>query len=265
MGSPRTFAAGALLAVEAALAALVVTVHHGLTAEYGDVSDSALEAVTGAFTAGIGWIALGLVGLAALLAASVASRRWMRRTAVAVPVLMLLGMAAVTPSALRHKLDVQYDARPGCVLAEDPTTGPGARAALESQRAFDSIEHVGHFGGGGSSGVGGCDRTFVLTRDADVLGHYRQALPGAGWRVVADDGRLVRAERGDMAFEVVECGRGGAVWAGDRRASPRGPRCDGAAHVGAGRLVTSTPGASRAGRRSRAAGARTPPARCRRR
>jgi hypothetical protein len=210
----RTAVAAGLLTVEAGLAALGVLVHYGLTAEYGDVTDSALEGLRSGFSAGIGAMALVLVGLAALVAGSVATRPWMRLTALAIPGLMVIGMLAVTPAALREKLDIQYDATPQCVSREDMGPGPGSRAARESQQAFESIEHVGYFGGGGGSGVGGCDRSFVLIEGLDVLQHYRPALRDAGWRVVEDESDHLRAERGDMAFEVVLCGRGGVVWAG---------------------------------------------------
>ena len=172
----RTAIAAGLLAVEAGLAVLGVLVHYGLTAEYGDVTDSALEGLRSGFSAGIGALALVLVGVAALAAVSVSTRPWMRLTALAVPGLMVVGMLAVTPAALREKLEVQYDTTPRCVSGEDMGPGPGSRAARESQQAFESIEHVGHFGGGGGSGVGGCDRSFVLTEDVDVLQHYRAAL-----------------------------------------------------------------------------------------
>jgi hypothetical protein len=160
-------------------------------------------------------MALVLVGAAGLIALTVATRLWMRLSAVMIPGLMVLGMLVVTPAALGHKLDVQYDATPHCVSTEDMGPGPGAEAEIESQRAFDSINHVGHFGGGGTSGVGGCTRSFVLTEDVDVLQHYRTALAGAGWRVVEDEADRLLAERDGMAFEVVACGaRRGAVWAG---------------------------------------------------
>ena len=210
----RTAAAAGLLAVEAGLALLGVLVHYGVTAEYGDVTDSALEGLQSAFSIGVGAIALAIVGLAALAAASVSTRPWMRWSALAIPALLVVGMFAVTPVALQAKLEVQYDATPQCVSAEDLGPGPGSRAARESQQAFESIDHVGHFGGGGGSGVGGCDRAFVLTEDRDVLQHYRSALPDAGWRVVEDEADHLRAERGQMAFGVLRCEGGGVVWAG---------------------------------------------------
>lgn len=221
----RTATAAGLLAIEAGLAVLGVLAHYGLTAEYGDVTDSALEGLRSGFSPGTGAVALALVGLAGLVAVLVSSQLWLRLTAVAIPVLMMIGMLAVTPAALREKLEVQYDATPQCVAGEDMGPGPGSRAARESQQAFESIEHVGYFGGGGASGVGGCDRSFVLTEDIDVLRHYRAALRDAGWRVAQDDAHHVRAERDGMVFEVVSCERGGDVWAG-RVGDGGGARCD---------------------------------------
>jgi hypothetical protein len=227
MGTARTVTATVLLAVEAGLGALGVLVHYGFIAEYGDVTGSMLEGFGSGFTSGVGVIALVLVGATGLIALSVSLRPWMRWSAVALPVLMVLGMLAVTPAALRHKLDVQYDATPQCVSREDMGPGPGTDAERESQKAFDSIDHVGHFGGGGSSGVGGCSRSYVLTEDVDVLRHYRGALPDAGWRVTEDGADRLRAERAGMAFEVVTCGsRDGVVWAGSVDDARHGATCE---------------------------------------
>ena len=227
----RTAVAALLLVVEAGLGVLGVLVHYGLTAEYGDIADSAFEGLRDGFSSGISGLALGIVVVAAVVVLAVSTTPWMRLAALAVPVLVVAGMFAVTPMALQEKLDTQYDTTPQCVSSEDMGPGPGTRAARASQEAFDSIEHVGYFGGGGGSGVGGCDRTLVLTEDVDVLGHYREALPRAGWRVVEDEENHLRAERDGLAFEVALCGRGGVVWAG-QVADRRGARCDRSERVG---------------------------------
>lgn len=216
------------LALEAGLAGFGVLVHYGLTAEYGNIKDSALEATLAGFTAaGVGGIALVLVGAVALVAFLVSPSRGMRVAAVLLPFGMVLGMFAVTPAALSEKLKVQYHATPGCVFPGDEKQGPSPylRAARESQRAFESIEHVVLFHGGGASGVGGCDRGFVvMDQNVDVLDHYRAALPQAGWRIVEDKGTHLRAEQDRMAFEVMMCGEDGVVWAG-RRGTRDGARC----------------------------------------
>lgn len=200
-----------LLAVEAVLALLAVLVHQVFLAVYGDVTDTAFEGLTWGLTAGPAGMALGLVGVVAVISLVLSPRLWMRLTAAAIPVLMLLGMLAVTPLALGQKID-KYDSTPQCVT--EGTDEPMATADRESQRAFDSIEHIGLYSGGGISGVGGCARWFVLSEDVDVLQHYRAALPEAGWEVVEDDGRHLRARRNGLAFEVMPCPGGGAVWAG---------------------------------------------------
>ncbi|MDR6415554.1 hypothetical protein [Pseudarthrobacter sulfonivorans] len=200
-----------LLAVEAVLALLAVMVHHGFTAVYGTVTDTAFEGLTWGLTAGPAGLALGLVAAVAVFALVLSPRLWMRLTAGAIPVLMLLGMLAVTPSALAQKTG-KFDSAPQCVM--EGTDEPMASADRESQQAFDSIEHIGLYSGGGISGVGGCARWFAISEDFDVLQHYRAALPAAGWEVVEDDGRHLRAQRDGMAFEVTPCAGGGAVWAG---------------------------------------------------
>lgn len=226
MAKGRMVGGAVALALGAGLAGCGVLVHYGVTAEYADVTDSTLEATLLAFTpAGVGGIALGLVGVVALVAFVVSPRRGMRVAALLLPVALVLGMFAVTPAALEEKLRVQYHPTPQCASVEGLTQrGPGVRAERASQRVFESIDHVGLFGGGGASGVGGCDRTFVVVEDLDVLEHYRAALPRAGWRIVEDGEAHLRAERHRMAFEVAVCGEGGVVWAGGRQ-SGGGARC----------------------------------------
>jgi hypothetical protein len=190
---------------------LAVLVHHAFTAVYGNVTDTAFEGLTWGLTAGPAGMALGLVAVVAVFGLLLSPRLWMRLAAVAIPVLMVLGMLAVTPSALGQK-SAKFDSAPQCVI--EGTDEPMATADRESQQSFDSIEHIGLYSGGGISGVGGCARWFVLSGDADVLQHYRAALREAGWEVVEDDGRHLRAERDGQAFEVMPCPGGGAVWTG---------------------------------------------------
>lgn len=220
----------ALALVEADLGLLGVSVHYGLTAEYGDITDTAYEGLVGGFSYGVSGLALGIVALPAVAALLLSTKAWARLTAVAIPVLMVAAMFAVTPAALAAKLETQFDAVPQCVSNEDMGPGPGTRAMHESQEAFESIAHVGQFGGGGGSGVGGCDRRFVLMEEVDVLAHYRGALDVAGWQVVEDDGQRLRAERDGMAFEVVRCEHGGVVWAGPAGVD-RGARCESSEEV----------------------------------
>lgn len=208
----RTRAATIVLVVQVVLAAVGLVFHYVFTAEYGDITRSTAETVRGlVLTPGL----LHLVALLGVVVLVLAQRWGLRMAAVALPVLMILGLALLTPLALDQKLE-QYTSTPRCLVDDDG--GPGARAAAQSQATFDSIQHVGHFGGGGGVGVNGCDRGFLLTEDVDVLQHYRTALADAGWTVVEDDAEHVRAERDGMAFEVVTCTDGGVVWAGSSEA-----------------------------------------------
>jgi hypothetical protein len=207
----RTVSAAVLLVIGAGLALLAVLVHYGFMSVYGDVADSAFEGFIWGLTAGPSGLGLGLVAVVAVIGLMLSTRRWMRLTAVAIPVLMLLGMFAVTPSALGQKTE-KFDSSPQCVI--EGTEEPMASADRQSQQAFDSIEHIGLYSGGGISGVGGCARWFAISEDVDVLQHYRAALPAAGWEVVEDDGRRLRAERDGEAFEVMPCPGGGAIWTG---------------------------------------------------
>ena len=205
-----------LLAVESAFALLAVLAHYAFTAEYGEVTGNALQGLVWGLTAGLSGMALIPVLLVGLIAVIAARARWMRLLAIAIPFIMLLGMLAVTPLAQHQKIERQLDSTPQCVSTDssDLEAAGAAAAEQESQRIFDSIEHIGYFSGGGESGVGGCDRMLVISEDIDVLQHYRVALPAAGWEVIADNGSRLRAERDGLAFEVLRCSEGGVVWAG---------------------------------------------------
>lgn len=208
----RITAAAVLLILAAALALLGVLLHHAFLVEYGIITHSALQGLVWGLTAGLSGAALAVVAVVAVLALVLSRGTWMRLTAIAIPVLMLLTMLALTPLALRQKIEAQYDSVPQCVSADSGE--PAGAAERESQEVFDSIEHVGYFSRGGASGVGGCDRSLEVSEEVDVLGHYRSALPEAGWEVVEDEDRHLRAQRDGKAFEVTLCPGGALVWAG---------------------------------------------------
>ncbi len=208
----RTVAAAVLLVVGAGLALLGVLVHYGFMSVYGDVTGTAFDGLIWGLTAGPAGLALLLVAFVVVIGITLSTRRWMRITAAAVPVLMLIGMFAVTPSALGQRFEKQYVASPQCVT--DGTDEPMAAADREAQQVFDSISHIGHFNGGGMSGVGGSTRWFKLTGDVDAMQHYRTLLPAAGWKVVEDDVHHLRAHLNGRAFAVTPCPGGGVIWAG---------------------------------------------------
>ena len=208
----RVVSAVVLLVVAAGLALLAVLVHYEFMKMYGDVGGTAFAGLTWGLTAGPSGMALGVVVVVAMFGLVISPRLWMRLTAVAIPVLMLLGMFAVTPVALGQRLKVQFESTPQCV--SEGSEEPMASADRESQRAFDSIEHIGHFSGGGMSGVGGCTGGCGLAGDGAGLQHSRAARPAAGGAVVEDDGRHLRAQLDGRAFDVMPCPGGGVVWAG---------------------------------------------------
>ena len=205
----RRVVTGAVLVVEAGLAVMGVLLHYSLTAEYGDVTSSALDAMTSSFVV----VPLLLVSAVAIPAVLGSTVPWMRWTAVAIPVVMLVAMLVVAPVALTRKQAGQYATSPQCGAYDG--MGAASEEVRQAQGAFDSIDHVGLFTGGGGEGSGGCFRTFLLTEDVDALKHYHATLPSSRWQVVEDDGQRLRAERQGMAFEVTVCpGVGGVVWAG---------------------------------------------------
>lgn len=208
----REVAAVVMLTVTAGFAVVAVLAHYAFMAEYGDLTLPWFQGFIWGMTAGLGLMAGIPVVLVAVIAFVLSAVRWMRITAAVIPVIMLLGMFAVTPVALRQRVELQYSSTPQCV--NEDMGGLGSAAETESQRAFDSIEHIGIFNRGGSSGDGGCDRFLVVSGDVDVLAHYRSALPGSGWEVIEDDGQHLRARHEGMAFEVVPCAAGAIVWAG---------------------------------------------------
>ena len=55
-----------------------------------------------------------------------------------------------------------------------------ATADRQFQAAFDSIEHIGLFSGGGISGVGGCSRWFATPGDVDVAAALWCGAAGGG-------------------------------------------------------------------------------------
>jgi hypothetical protein len=200
-----------LLVVEAGLATLGAVVAFGLTAEYGDLTGSRTRVFADAMEIGV--IALVLVGAVGLVAALVGRSTPVTAVAAALPLLMLVAIWLTGPMALEKKLEQQYDATPQCV-DDEMTTSPAADGARAAQATFDSIDHVGWFGGGGGSGVGGCDRTMLLLEPTDVVGHYDEVLTADGWTIVDEQPALLRAEKDGRAFQVSGEGPDWTVWAG---------------------------------------------------
>jgi hypothetical protein len=90
----RVVSAAVLLVIGAGLALLALLVHYEFMRIYGDVSGTAFEGLTWGLTAGPSGVAFGLVAVVAVIGFILSTRRWMRLTAVVIPVLVLLGMLA---------------------------------------------------------------------------------------------------------------------------------------------------------------------------
>jgi hypothetical protein len=113
----RSVSAAVLLVIGAGLAVLAVLVHYGFLAEYGHATDTAFEGLAWGFTAGPSGVALFLVAVVAVIGLVFSTRRWVQVTAGAIPVLVLLGMLAVTPAALVQKREM-CGGNPICLIEQ---------------------------------------------------------------------------------------------------------------------------------------------------
>ncbi|PQZ92897.1 hypothetical protein CQ018_10490 [Arthrobacter sp. MYb227] len=100
----RPIASAILLAVEVVLAILAVMLHYAFIAEYGITTDNSFQGLIWGLTSGLSGIAIGVVAIAATIAFLVSSKRSMRLATMAVLVMTLIAMFAVTPFALQQKI-----------------------------------------------------------------------------------------------------------------------------------------------------------------
>ena len=100
-GVARALIGGALLAVEAVVAVLSLFIAYVWTSTYGDLNATTRDTLTSGFV----WFPLLLIVPAALGAMLASPRWWMRVMAVAIPVLMVVGMLMVFPAALASKVE----------------------------------------------------------------------------------------------------------------------------------------------------------------
>lgn len=205
------------LALGVVVGGLVVSLVHGIAAEYADVAapwprqTGAALAFGGPFMA----VAWGLLAVAFVRATA---GSWVRPAAVALAVLGLLAMPVAQVAGVETKWD-RYQAAPDCV--GEFRSGPAAPVVRAAQAAYDEIEHPGRFGGGGSSGIDGCETGLSVRGDGDVLAAYRDQLPQLGWTVTADSADLLRAERGGQEIEVRPDAEGARIWIGPAGLRPR--------------------------------------------
>lgn len=96
-----TVVGGALLALEAVVAVLSLYIAYVWTSTYGDLNATTRDVLTSGFV----WFPLLLIVPAGLGAVLALPRWWMRVMAVAIPVLMVVGMLIVFPAALASKVE----------------------------------------------------------------------------------------------------------------------------------------------------------------
>lgn len=206
-----------LLVLGAVMGALVVSVVYGIAAEYADVAApwprqaGAALAFGGPFMA----VAWGLLAVSFIRATA---GSWVRPAAVVLAVLGLLAMPIAQVLGVETKWD-RYEAAPDCV--DEFRSGPAVPVVQAAQAAYEEIKHPGRFGGGGSSGIDGCETGVSVRGGGDVLAAYRDQLPQLGWTVTADSDDLLRAERDGQEIEVRPDAQGARIWIGPAGLRPR--------------------------------------------
>jgi hypothetical protein len=206
---PRT--AWGLLAAAAALGSGTVLLAHGLAAEYADTGAPSLAVARSAV--GDWWVPLAVVGVLAAGAGLSARAAGVWAAAAALLAVAVVGVGAGAAVGAAQKY-ARYPVVPDCVGEFDG--GPAQPVVEAAQRGFEEIDHPGPFSGGGSSGVDGCSTQLMVRPGVEPVEHYLEALPAAGWRVVADTGRTLRAVDDGRAFELEADGDGWWVWIGPR-------------------------------------------------
>lgn len=196
-----------VLVLAAGLGTLTALVVSGFLTEYGTTSGSWTEGALDGLRAG----AVSLVFVALLAGSAFAlggpSRR-ARPLAVAVvvgTVLALLGGGAQAALAKYDTLAVvqSCDARDFATPIEEMLT--------RVEKAFAELDHPDRFGGGGSSGVDGCETGLLNVTYPAAAAHYRDELPRAGWTIDRDDASRLQAHRGDLVLTVRRTPRGEVV------------------------------------------------------
>lgn len=215
ISTSRRGGAVALLLAAGILGGLAVTVAYGVSAEYGDTAEATWSIASGAV---LSWSpALLLVALVGALASAVARRALVMVLAAILVVVTGSGVAGGSVLGVQAKYDM-YEATPGCAGDTDagPLTGPAAPVLRRAEAEFAAIDHPGPFTGGGRAGVNGCESGLVLRDGVDPATAYRDALPEAGWDVVADDAGSLQAEKGNVGFRLRHREDGWVVWIGPR-------------------------------------------------
>ncbi|HET7691175.1 MAG TPA: hypothetical protein VFK41_12370 [Nocardioidaceae bacterium] len=197
----KAVAVAALLAGAGFLLLVTFVMSYGLIVEYGPTTGSAWDGALQGFAWG------GAFGVsAALLAVGAAYVAGWHR--------VVLGLAGVAVAAgvvgpfvggafaAMEKYDDLADS-PRCVVG-GMGSGPAAAAAQAAENSFAELDHPSKVGGGGSSGVDGCDRPLLDISIEEAAGWYPAELERHGWTVDDAGDRRVTATRDGQVFRLTE-------------------------------------------------------------
>jgi hypothetical protein len=98
-----------------------------------------------------------------------------------------------------HQKYNRFDAIPNCV--QGFRAGPAVPVVRAAQAGFAELDHPGPFGGGGGSGVDGCDRPLEVKENFDVSAAYRHTLRATDWQIDNDKPDRITAVKDGQAFE----------------------------------------------------------------
>lgn len=193
--------AWAFLVLATVVTTLTVVVTSGFLTEYGTTTGSPRE---GAWD-GLTGAAVPLLVVLALAAVAFLAGRGsvpVRLLSVAVVLLAVAGVLAAGAQAALSKYD-GLDRVPDC-LPEEAFGGPAESMLRDVQAAFDELAHPDRFSGGGSTGIDGCS-TFVLNVTfAEAAAHYRDALVAEGWEITVDEDTRLEAVRDGLTFRLTD-------------------------------------------------------------
>jgi hypothetical protein len=206
-----------LLVLNAALAAVMVSISYGLTLEYGDTAATDGRIAAQAFRdAGVGIaLAVGFAGWAVAAARRSPGRRAITVAAVVTVGVTLVGVPGGAVLGVQQKFD-RYPHLPSCTAGF--RNGPAVPVVRAAQARFAELDHPGPFSGGGSSGVAGCSTQLMVDARVEVRAVYRDTLIDTGWRISQDEPDLVAATKNGQDFEASRDQDGSWwVWIGPAR------------------------------------------------
>ncbi|HEX6246410.1 MAG TPA: hypothetical protein VFZ64_00950 [Nocardioidaceae bacterium] len=185
-----------LLVLATGLGALTALLVSGFLTEYGTTSGSWAEgALDGLRSGAVSVVLVGILAGTAFALAGPSMRG--RRLAPAVVLGTVLALLAGGAQAAMAKYDT-LPVVPSCDAQE--FAPPIEEMLTRVEEAFAELDHPDRFGGGGSTGVDGCETGLLNVTYAEAASHYRDELRRAGWTIGRDEATLLQARRGDLVF-----------------------------------------------------------------